>query len=108
MSADFAHTLGAITPEYAEAAGGEVAAEIVHRLTCNRCRMGWTCGGLGVDDYRAAVKIADLMATHRQAAADAVLAEAHRLASAHHVASNEHGRIVALGERLAAAARGGQ
>jgi hypothetical protein len=44
----------------------------------------------------------------RQAAADAVLAEAHRLASAHHVASNEHGRIVALGERLAAAARGGQ
>jgi hypothetical protein len=44
-------------------------------------------------------------AATRQAAADAVLAEAHRLASAHHVASNEHGRIVALGERLAAAVR---
>jgi hypothetical protein len=42
-------------------------------------------------------------ATTRALAADTVLAEARRLADEHHVASTEHGRIMALGERLAAA-----
>lgn len=41
--------------------------------------------------------------TTRRSAADTVLAEARRLADEHHVASTEHGRIMALGERLAAA-----
>lgn len=38
-----------------------LAATIAHRLTCSRCRMGWTCGGLGEDDYQAAAGIADLI-----------------------------------------------
>lgn len=102
MTAEHAHGIDA---------GGDVAAQIVHRLTCNRCRMGWTCGGLGVDDFRNAVKIADLMATHNATAADAVLAEARRLCcgenpSAHHAATDKHSELMAFAGRLAGAVRG--
>lgn len=46
----------------------DVAAQIAHRLTCDRCRMGWSCGGLSEDDYTAGARIADLLAAHTAAA----------------------------------------
>lgn len=46
----------------ANEARDDVAARIVHRLTCSRCRMGWACGGLGEEDYERATEIADLLA----------------------------------------------
>lgn len=103
MTAEHAHGIDA---------GGEVAlaAEIAHTLACTRCHMGWSCGGLGEDDYEAGERIVRLLDT-RQAAADAVLAEARRLCcgenpSAHHAATDKHSELMAFAGRLAGAVRG--
>jgi hypothetical protein len=104
-----------VTAEHAAGVGGEVEATIEHyrwlraNLPLDNLGHITSCTAVEGDNCRCATfaqRVATRDASTRQAAADAVLAEAHRLASAHHVASNEHGRIVALGERLAAAARG--
>jgi hypothetical protein len=102
-----------VTAEHAAAAGGEVEAlaRVIYEAASDAADVPWdSLSRAGLDalyvEQARAVLASDLLAATRQAAADAVLAEAHRLASAHHVANNEHGRIVALGERLAAAARG--
>lgn len=101
-----------MTAEHAAAAGGEVLTWIGANLpiaddgTGHIADCGWTDEEMVCGCMTLPGRIADLLVATRQAAADAVLAEARSIASAHHVASAEHGRIVALGERLARAARG--
>lgn len=101
-----------MTAEHAAAARSthaHLAAEIVHTLACTRCRMGWTCGGLGEDDYEAGERIVRLLDT-RATAADTVLAEARRLCcgdnpAPHHAATHDHSTRMAFAEELARAVR---
>lgn len=100
-----------MTPEHAAAAGGEVEAlrnERNHWIgEAHRYERLYHMRDKDATNWFKRMRAAEEeAASTRQAAADAVLAEARRIASAHHVASAEHGRIVALGERLARAARG--
>jgi hypothetical protein len=117
MSADFARTLGAITPEYAEAAGGEVEAVgcCEHSIRWHHEERG--CGYHGyAPEHRCPClltydeAVVHLLATTRQAAADAVLAEARAMCcdadtSPHHAARAEHARVMGIAERLARAVR---
>lgn len=43
----------------------DLAAQIAHKLTCTRCRMGWYCGGVSEDDYEHAERIGALLAQVR-------------------------------------------
>lgn len=38
-----------------------LAAQIVHHITCTRCRMGWYCGGLSEADYEQAPGVRALL-----------------------------------------------
>ena len=94
MSADFAHTLGAISPEYAEAAGGEV--EALEKRP---------------DESQTAFAIRCVQAETRQAAADTVLTAARRLCcgdnpAPEHSARADHSTRMAFAEQLARAVRG--
>lgn len=60
---------------------GDVAARIAHRLTCSRCRMGWTCGGLGEDDVQNGERIADLVAEAKAEALRDAADEVKRVAA---------------------------
>lgn len=87
-----------------------LAAEIAHTLACTRCQMGWTCGGLGEEDYEAGKRIVRLLDS-RATAADAVLATARRLCcgdnpAPHHAATDAHSQRMAFAEELARAVRG--
>jgi hypothetical protein len=110
MTADFAHTLGAISPEYAEAAGGEVEA-LAKAGDLVGDDIAYWLGNPFVTPDLLGDKVCWWIERARQAAADAVLAEARAMCcdadtSKNHTARAEHSRVMAIAERLAAAVRG--
>jgi hypothetical protein len=117
-----------VTAEHAAAAGGEV--EALAELVCAarhpeeqalitrqpdakspRFRAAAHFDCFRVAEEMAGGGLVDLLAATRQAAADAVLAEARAMCcdadtSKNHTARAEHSRVMAIAERLADAVRG--
>lgn len=86
----------------ANAPRDDLAARIVHRLSCTRCAQGWSCGGLGEGDYAAAGEIAGLLAEvwgeERERVVQAIEAESARLHAA--FASDEDDHLADMRNRL--------
>jgi hypothetical protein len=115
-----------MTAEHAAGVGGEVEVSVAIKAQNPNLDAAWrtiawweqtaehwrneALKGYALRDSLSAREAADRAAT-RQAAADAVLAEARAMCcdadtSAHHEATDGHARVMAIAERLAAAVRG--
>jgi hypothetical protein len=116
---DFAHTLGAITPEYAEAAGRTypccphcaeaISDHVEHGGTVERDQHDLPCSICEHQKYVQPL-IDSAIAATRQAAADTVLAAARRICCGdnpglNHSARAEHARVMGIADRLARAVR---
>lgn len=108
MTPDPTRTLGAITPEYAEAGGN---AKVDKASALVEDDIAYWLGNPFMTPDLLADKVCWWIERTTNAAATAVLTAARNLCcgehpSAHHAATDAHSRVMAIAERLADAARG--